>query len=291
MKKMYKNLLLINAICFTIILNCLSSQKAHAQTTIYSQNFDTTPFGAIPTGWTRTSTDTSAGWGGDTTIANSSVGYTGASGLANCVIKNIAGAGTYTLTTPAISTLNHDSISIIWGERRTTHFPDSGSAVTCAWSTDNINWNAITYVENPNNSTWYLINDSTRIPIPAGAWNKPAVNFQWTAVLHTTPSGTLRIDDFNVMGDSITSGISEINGILNTPSMFLSNNQLNIKMNGFSNEKINFALLSVDGKQVMNSVIEPISQTINLGTFAPGVYIVSMTGNKGTYNYKLFIDK
>jgi hypothetical protein len=136
-----------------------------------------------------------------------------------------------------------------------------------------------------------LINDSTRIPIPAGAWNKPSVYFQWTAIIHNTPSGTMRIDDFNVMGDSITSGINEINGIANTPSMFLSNNQLNIQMKGFSTEKVNFILISVDGKEVINSIIEPVSQTLNIGTLAPGVYIVSMTGNKGTFNHKLFISK
>jgi hypothetical protein len=290
MKKMYKNLLLINAICFTIILNCLSSQKAHAQlTTIYSQNFDSITENSLPTGWTRTSTDTSLGWYVDTT--NSSTGYTGATGSHQISVENIEGNGTYKVTTQALSTMGYDSISVIWGERRTTHFPDSGSVISFAWGLDTNTWNNVTYIENPNNSTWYLINDSTRIPIPSGAWNQAAVYFRWTAVIHNPGSGTLRIDDYNVKGKAV-SGINEVVGKANTPSIFLSNNnQLSIQMNGFSNEKVNFNLYSINGKQIMSSVIQPISQNLDLATLSPGIYLVSMIGDKGTFASKIFIRK
>ena len=103
----------------------LFSINAKAQTTIYSQNFDSLGL-SLPTGWSSTA----SGWIMDSVTANRSSGYSGASGLFNCVIKNGAAiSGTYTLTTGTFSTIGDTGISVSWAARRTTHFSDSSSSI------------------------------------------------------------------------------------------------------------------------------------------------------------------
>jgi hypothetical protein len=90
-------------IYISIITALLVSAGANinAQTTIYTQNFDSLASN-LPTGWITT------GWAMDSATANRSTGFIGASGLFNCKVSNgTALTATYFLTSIPISTIGY----------------------------------------------------------------------------------------------------------------------------------------------------------------------------------------
>ncbi len=192
------------ALLISLLFTILGSVKLQAQSVIYSENFDASTT-ALPAGW---STYPAGGWVVDST--NSSFGYTNPSGFNNLVIKNLSPSNTYYLLSNPISTINYDSISVLWAARLTTHFPDSGSTVQgFDYSIDNgSTWSNLTYYENLNNSAWIIENGEVRIQVPSNAWNQPSVIFRWVVNIVNSPSGTYRIDDFDVQGN-LNTGINE----------------------------------------------------------------------------------
>lgn len=190
-----------NPIYALILTICLFSfhNSSIAQTSIYRQNFDSAY--ALPTGWQAADST----WTIDST--NSSTGYPGASGFNNVVIQNVSAKHGYdTLFSNNISTIGYSDITLIWAARNTTHFSDSGSTISgFYWSVDNgTTWTDAPYTENGNTSTWAVDNNGTAIALPAGAANQASLRFAWVAKINNTPSGTYRIDDFNVVGTSTT---------------------------------------------------------------------------------------
>lgn len=292
MNKMYKKLSLVNTLTIglMIALNILFCNNAKAQTTLYSQNFDSVHVG-LPTGWTRSSSNMyNGGWYIDTLNTNSSTGYTSFSGLQNIVVKHIMGTGVYTLTSPAVNTSNYDSISVLWGVRSTTSFPDTATSIKFYWSADTTaGWNQISFIETSSTSAWYLENDSIRLTVPNTGWNMPSVYFRWVADVDTAASGTWRFDDFNVTGVP-ASGINEVNTNRPTPKLFMqSNNILNVNMNNFSNNKVAVKVIDLMGNNLFNTSIETTVQNINLSFLPSGIYVISMIGTGGAYNQKLIV--
>ena len=198
--KTHKKSSCLVAIFFILIL--LHPQQSEAQLPIYVQTFNTA-YPNWPAGWSTL--PASGGWVMDTSTANASNGYPGASGGAMVEIANpISGdTATYVLTSAGMSTIGFTNITVIYGARNTTHFSDSGSTISSfQWSSDKINWNNISYIENANNSKWDLINSGVPMALPAAAAGQDSIWFRWIAYLVPTPSGTYRIDDLNINGDT-----------------------------------------------------------------------------------------
>ena len=170
------------------------------QTVIYSENFDDSTLVTpdLPAGW-KASPD--SGWQTDST--NFSANYDGASGLRNIVVSNDSlHSGTNKLYSATIATTHYKNITVIYGVRNSKHFPDNGSMISSfAYSIDDGNtWTPLIYTNATNDSNWYLINNSVRILLPENASDQAGIKFRWIADLQPTPSGTYRIDDFQVLG-------------------------------------------------------------------------------------------
>ncbi len=179
-----------------------------AQSTLHTQNFDGVATPALPNGWTTT-TNFGTGWRTDS--SNASAGYSGASGLINCFIRNSDSSGTYSLLSPVFNTVGYTNLSILFASRVSNNFPLSGSAVPALEYTINggQNWLNIPYLENNANSTWALVNGGFRIDLPPTAENQPALQFRWRVTIVNNSQGTYRLDDFDFQGTN-TSGISEM---------------------------------------------------------------------------------
>ncbi len=179
-----------------------------AQSLIHNQNFDGNVMPALPAGW-NTTTNFGLGWRTDST--NVSAGYTGASGLNNCLIRNSDSTGTYSLLSPVFNTVGYTNLSVLFASRVSNNFPNSGSTVPALEYTINggQNWLNIAYLENNANSTWALVNGGFRIDLPPTAENQPSLQFRWRVNIVNNSQGTYRIDDFDFQGTN-SSGISEM---------------------------------------------------------------------------------
>lgn len=264
----------------------LFSINAKAQTTIYSQNFDSLGL-SLPTGWSSTA----SGWIMDSVTANRSSGYSGASGLFNCVIKNGAAiSGTYTLTTGTFSTIGDTGISVSWAARRTTHFSDSSSSIqSFDFSIDGgSTWTNLPYTENTGNSAWAIDNAGARIMLPASVNNKPSVMFRWVANLHPTPSGTYRIDDFNLEG-TVTTGIAELTNE-NSIKIFLDNaNVLHIEDSHFQSKLSQLSIIDVAGKLCAKDMVDINNSTYSLAFLKAGIYFATISNDKSVVTKKFII--
>ncbi len=264
----------------------LSYINTKAQTTIYSQNFDSLAL-SLPTGWSTTA----SGWVMDSVTANRSSGYTGASGMFNCVIKNAATvSGTYTLTTGAISTIGDTGITVSWAARRTTHFSDSSSSIqSFDFSIDGgSTWTNLPYTENAGNSTWAIDNAGARIMLPASANNQASVIFRWVANLHKTPSGTYRIDDFNLEGTT-TTGIAELAND-NTIKMYLDNsNVLHIEDSQFQGKLSQLSIIDVAGRMCAKEMLDINNTTYSLAFLKAGMYFATISNDKSVVTKKIII--
>lgn len=187
------------------LMACFS--VANAQTML-TQNFDGVATPSLPGGW---STTTNFGFGWRTDSSNASAGYTGASGIINCLIRNSDSSGVYSLLSPVISTVGYTNLSVLFASRVSNNYPISGSTVPGFEFTVNggQNWLNIAYLENNANSTWAWVNGGFRIDLPPAAENQPALQFRWKVTIVNNSQGTYRIDDFNLQGTG-TSGISEM---------------------------------------------------------------------------------
>jgi hypothetical protein len=280
MKISIQNFAIVAIGCFVLLM--AGTTRLSAQTAIYTQNFDGAY--ALPTGWA-----TSAGsWTIDST--NSSTGYTGASGLNNVVVQNQSSpSGHDTLYSKIISTVGYTNISADWAARNTTHFSDSGSNIKgFYWSTDaGLTWNQVTYTENGNNSTWSIDNNSTVIALPSAVSNNPSVQFAWIAHIYTGPSGTYRIDDFNVDGSpssgipTVTEGPVYVYCINSSVIQLVSRNTLS--------QNLNVEVYDITGNIVNRSVMTAQTMSINASAFSSGIYFVRASNDTESSVSKIFI--
>jgi hypothetical protein len=292
MNKMYKKLSLVNtfAIGLMIVLNFLFCDNAKAQTTtiLYSQNFQSTDFLMLPSGWTSNST-IHTGWYVDTTSSASDT--THHLGTHDLVVVNDTGIATDSVFSNSISTIGYDSIKVLWSNRVSHHFHDSASWITFAWSSNGgSTWDTVSTYQDTTTLVWVWLQDSTWLNLPPAASQQASIKFCWIAHINTVnTSGTVRISNIFVSGQS-PSGIPEIYGNRPSPILFMqANNLLNVRMNNFSNGKVAVKVTNIDGALVYNSTIEPVDQTISMNKLASGVYIISMIANEGTYNQKLIV--
>jgi hypothetical protein len=260
-----------------VFFSVLVSFQAPAQTTLYSQDFDSTL--ALPSGWYASSHS----WIIDSAAANASCCYAGATGFNNVVIQNVSATlGFDSLITNSISTLGFDSITVEWGARLTKHYEDSGSTVALYWSTNGTTWTQQAYTENPNNSGWYPENDSTPIILPAAAANQATLWLMWVADIHANPSGTYRIDDLTIAGDSIqaidtATGIKDISQ--NTfAHIYVSNNtNINISTRQAMTDNLDIEIYDLTGRLVIETNMSAATLTIDGSSFAPGMYMVRVS--------------
>jgi len=259
----------------------LWSNKALAQTVIYTQNFDANY--ALPDGWMASDSS----WKIDST--NSSTGYTGASGLNNMDISaSSARLGYDTLFSSSISTVGYSSITAIWAARNTTHFSDSGSTIAAfLWSVNGgTTWTEASYTENANNSTWAIDNAGTAIALPAGAANQASLQFAWVAKIVYTPSGTYRIDDFNVGGTS-TTGIAQLND--NSVYVYTGNSAINVVSRNAVNQKLNVEVYDITGTSVSKATMNNQFMSINASNLSSGIYFVKVGDETQSSVSKVFV--
>ena len=256
-----------------LIISTLASVQAIAQTSIYTQNFDSSP--TLPTGWYASPNS----WYVDTTTSNSSTGYTGASGLHNVVIKDTtARTGNDTLLTAAISTIGYKNILVDWGTRFSKHFADAGSTVSLLWSIDGSTWTPVTYIEDSNNSVWALDNRAVPIALPMGASDQASLQLMWVANIHFTTSGTYRIDDLTVTGTAIPAGIAEVSNENAFASVFVNSNKMvNVSLVYPPSHETTVEIFDMTGRMIKKVNMEAQSMLLDGKEFAQGVYVVRVS--------------
>jgi len=171
-----------------------------AQVVLYTQTFGTLSSG-LPSGCSAYQDSASTikynstmAWGAATTSA--STGYTGASGGSNVVANNASGSSqygvvTYLIVNTGVSTNNITSLSVLFGSRRTTN----GKSITLEWSSDSSTWNALSFTNVSNNSSWALVNSGNAISLPSAAENKSNIWFRFSFTGASASGGNTRIDD------------------------------------------------------------------------------------------------
>jgi len=263
-------------IYLTLALLVTLAVTSNAQTVLLSQNFDDTTWAnTLPPGWLG-STD-----GFFVQNTNASLGYTGASGLQNLVIRNDSSAtGVYTVQTPQINVNGFQSVELLYAVRASNNFSAGGSGITALeMSFDNgATWTALTYTNNPNNSTWAPVNNNVPIvaTIPAGA---TTCILRWTANIVNSTSGTYRIDDLVVTGTGNTS----TNTLQQNSSIEWYNSAITDGMLQISTREINegMQLLSMDGKQVTAITLAPGMNRISVSHLPKGLYLLRDSKSKG----------
>ncbi len=267
---------------FVLFVSILASK---AQTvTLYTQDFGDANNLIFPAGWTTTDN----GWYVDNT--NISQGYDNASGQANMVIKNTSPTGDYYLTTGGIETTGYENIKVIWGRRISNNFTIFSSLPTFEFSTNNGDtWNNVTFTDAFDNNAWALTNTGSEITLPTAADDKASVLFRWKVSITNNPDGTYRIDDFTVKGtvkQTTTNTNTTIPGSYFTITSI--NNQLLIQNK--SDDYMNAAIYSIDGKLLQSLQVNPYSNTTTSGNMLPsGLYIVTLSNQKEHYSIKLSI--
>ena len=256
---------------------------AFCQQILFSENFDAATVSSLPTNWTGTA----AGY----TVENSnpSTGYTGATGLQNLVIRNTVASGIYYVETPSFSTINMDNITLSYGVRHTIYFPIPGStADVLEYSIDNgTEWNSVTFVQNPSNSDWALINGGQNIQLPAEVNNKPNVKIRWGANIVNNLDGSYRIDDVVVKGNDSTTSTNT--GFLNDKNLYPNPFENFLRIDGFeSNQSLNITLSNNIGAIVFKKYGVLSNSTLLLPNhLAKGIYFITVNSNNETFTKKL----
>ena len=265
-------------ICILFFLNA-----AFSQDTLFFENFDSVAVNTLPPNWTATA----AGFSVDST--NSSSGYAGSSGLKNLLIKNLAATGVYYVETPSFSTININNITLSYGVRHTTNFPLSGSTANILdYSVDNgITWTPLTFIQNPSNSAWALINNSLVIQLPSDASDQASLKIRWGANIINNPQGSYRIDDVIVKGNDTTT--HTIAGFLSGKNLYPNPFESFIKIDGFeSNQSLNVTLTNNIGATVFQKFGVQNNSTLLLpDNLAKGIYFITVNSKNQTFTKKI----
>ncbi len=265
-------------ICVLFFLNA-----AFSQDTLFFENFESVAVNTLPPNWTGTA----AGY----TVENSnpSTGYAGVSGLQNIVIRNTVASGIYYIETPSFSTINMDNITLSYGVRHTTNFPIPGStADVLEYSIDNgTEWNSVTFVQNPSNSVWALINGGQNIQLPADLNNNPSVKLRWGATIVNNPNGSYRIDDVVVKGNDTTTHTNA--SFLTGKNLYPNPFENFLRIDGFeSNQSLNITLSNNIGAIVFKKYGVLSNSTLLLPDhLAKGIYFITVNSNNETFTKKL----
>ena len=124
--------------------------------------------------------------------------------------------------------------------------------------------------------------------LPASANNQQSVMFRWVANLHKTPSGTYRIDDFNLEG-TVTTGIAELRND-NTIKMYLDNaNILHIEDSQFQSKLSQLSIIDVTGKLCAKDMVDINNTTYSLTFLKAGMYFVTICNDKNVVTQKIII--
>lgn len=184
---------------FTItVLAFFHNTPYFGQLIISNESFTSVAQGQTPNGWLA---NTIGGYQFRCDSTNSSIGYSGASGGKNLMIRNSDNTGIYEITTSPINVNGLNNISIQWGSRVSVNFTSSGSqSPTLYYSTNGLNWNALEYLDNEPNSIWNLVNNGTAITLPPDADNAATLQFKWSIAIINSVNGTYRMDDITVSG-------------------------------------------------------------------------------------------
>ena len=194
---------MLRSLLFIAILSTSFVWNSNGQTIIHSENFDGNAMPVSPSNWLSNSVS-GATWRTDST--NSSTGYTAVSAVNNMLIRNTDPAGTYILTSPSFNITGFKDISVIWGSRVSVNYISSGSSLPVFEYSINggASWLPVSYVENPGNSLWYLVNNGTAITLPASVNGVANLKFRWTVSIINSTDGSYRMDDFALRGTNVT---------------------------------------------------------------------------------------
>jgi hypothetical protein len=190
--------------------------------------------------------------------------------------------------------LGFDSITVEWGNRFSKHFADSGSSVSLYWTVNDTTWTNVVFTEDSNNSTWELDNAATPILLPSGAANHASLRLMYIADIHFGPSGTYRIDDLTVAGDSLhstdtTTGIINIvdNGFARV--YVNSNSNINISATQPLSEAVNIDIYDLTGRLITKRNMDSQNITINGGDLSKGMYLVKVSDHNNSLVTKILI--
>jgi hypothetical protein len=182
-----------------------------------------------------------------------------------------------------------DNITLSYGVRHTTNFPIPGStADVLEYSIDNgTEWNSITFVQNPSNSAWELINGGQNIQLPAEVNNKPSVKLRWGANIVNNLNGSYRIDDVVVKGNDTLTNTN--NGFLSEKNLYPNPFESFIKIDGFeSNQSLNVTLTNNIGATVFQKFGVQNNSTLLLpDNLAKGIYFITVNSNNQTFTKKI----
>lgn len=258
---------------FTWLL--LTQLAGQTQIFVLNENFDGDTIPLLPATWETT---TISGIGFRTEDGNNS-DNPGASGANNIVIRNTDSTGTYSLTSPTFSTVGLNNIKVLFTSRVSNNFLTPGSTtplLECSVD-DGQSWVAMSYTDNDANSTWAVVNDSVPISLPINASDNAGVKLRWTVGIVNDASGSYRIDDVKVFGDS--SVVSVMNPEFRESVLYPNpcDNKLNIISEQIIRE---IEIRDINGLLVLNSVINANQCNIDTEAMASGLYVILLKAEK-----------
>jgi len=152
--------------------------------TIFSTDCGTTS-GTFPSGISPS--------GGSTQYSCNTTSASGSGFSGSCNISNGTNATATVVMSGLVSTVGYTDVTIIWAARMTS----TGASPSFYWSSNGTTWNAVSFTDVSNNSTWAWVNGGTAISLPSGAEGVSNLQFKWVS---GSNANTYRMDDIKIQG-------------------------------------------------------------------------------------------
>lgn len=178
-----------------------------AKENIYNTNFGTGTVNADPLIAGPPTLNRSGNNSGNIQLSTSSAstgsffgGLIAASGSGN-LVDGSASNPNYTgiASFSSISTVGYHRLELIYIARKTSGYTGT---VNLEWSSDGVNWNAVSYTDVSNSGNWEAVNGGIPVLLPSGAEGQSnlRIRFRFERI---NGSGNYRIDDFTLRGESL----------------------------------------------------------------------------------------
>ena len=265
----------------------------HAQTVLYSNNFDAPTDEAnkpaLPKGWTSNTPNPNkvdSNWVLDSIkISNNP----GASGHTNLYIDSKTSLlnQDLTCTFSGVSTKGYKNITLFWDERYSAKYLIvSHNRLRVDYSVDNgKTWDSTQVLkkDTTGGSLWFWANDSTPIVLPAKASDQANLMVRFVAYI-VAAGGNYVVDNFSISGTKLVTGIDENTIVASDIKSWYANGALNIRFDDNTSKQAEISIYNLKGTQVYhNNGRAEGDVSIQLNSLTPGMYIAKIITNQNTY--------
>ena len=277
---------------FAIMFAAFFGTSIHAQTVLYSNNFDAASDLAnkpqLPKGWSSNMPNPNkvdSNWVLDSIKISTAHG---ASGHANLYIdsKTTPLKQEVYATFSGVSTLGYKNITLFWNERYSAkYYVTSHNRLRIDYSVDNgTTWDSTAPFkkDTTGGGLWFWANDSTPIVLPAKAGNVKNLMVRFVAYINAS-GGNYGFDDFSITGTKVVTGVANETEQNTNVKTWFANDQLNVHFNNLPSNEASLYIYNMNGQQVYQTINHSAGDMqVNLAFLNNGLYIAKVVTANGT---------